>query len=529
MVSSEAVASQVAEGKPAAENRRLSEARRRLPVNIMSNAAWMLIQTLVNLWYTPFLIAHLGVAVYGLIPLVTSIANYLSLLTDGFNSAISRFLQIALAREDSTEMNRVFNTGVAGALTIFTIFLPVSLLLSWLTPRVFNVPTGHEQDAQLLVLLTILAFAVSCFSSIFAVSSYSLSRFDLRLLVNIFRVVVQMGCLVLMFALLRPQLWQVGLGILLSALLFLIGHTTLWRRLTPQLKFNIGLFDWLQLKQMLNFSGWVLVNQAGVQLFLNIDLIIANLIFGVHTAGRYGAVIILPSLLRSFVGTISSVIEPMVFTIYAQNDPERLARFCKRAVRFMGLIVALPIGLLCGLARPILTIWLGPDYADLSWLVVALVGHLCINLAVVPLFSIQVSTNHVRVPGVLTLVMGVTNACLAVALALWSGWGYISIGIAGAIVLTAKNAVFTPLYNAHILHLPWWTFLRNLSTSVVAWLAVFIISFWISLTFAITGLPQLALVGMLVGCLYLLVIYFIGLNKDDRSFLKKEIRQRIGK
>ena len=508
---------------------KLSEGRQRLPVNVLSNITWLAINIVVGLWYTPYLIGHLGIAVYGLVPLVNSVTNYMTLLTDGFNSAISRFLTIDLARDDAEAANRTFNTAVAGSLTMAAILLIMALVFSWWAPQIFNMPTGYERDLQWLVLFTIGGFIITAFASSFAISSYAYHRFDLRLLVNIIRLMVQMGSLVLLFILLSPRLWQVGVGTFLSAFFFLLGHGALWRKLTPQLTIRLDWFDTTRLKQMLGFSGWVITNQIGSLLFLNIDLIVANLIFGAQIAGRYGAVIIFPTLLRALLGTVDAVLVPLVVALYAQNNLAGLVRFCRLSIKFVGLAMALPIGLLCGLAKPLLTVWLGPGFADLSWLVVVLIGHLCINTAVVPLFSVQVATSNVRVPGVVTLIMGMANAGLAVALALWSGWGYISIAIAGAVVLTIKNALFTPVYNARVLRLPWWTFLPSLVTSTLAWLLVSAAAFWISLNWALASWLQLALAAAIIAGIYVIAIYFLGLGADERSLVKSEIRQRLVK
>ena len=511
------------------EKSKFAEARHRFPLNMISNIAWFVLNIIVGLWYTPYLIANLGVAVYGLVPLASSLTNYLSVITDGFNSAVSRFLQIELAKEDVPAANRIFNTSVAGGLSIFGLIIPIAILVSIFATKIFDVPLGHEQDAQWLVLLTILSFGITFFSSSFAISSFANHRFDLRFILNIVRLSVQTGILVILFSVFPPQLWQVGIGIFLSALFYLLGHYLLSKKLTPFLKINFKLFDIPKLKQMLKFSGWVVVNKLGALLFLSIDLIVANLVFGAVISGRYGAVLIFPTLLRSLVSTISAILDPIVFTLYAQGNLSGLARFCKTNVKFMGLVIALPIGLIGGLAKPLLIVWLGPEYGDLSWLVVVLVSHLCINLTVVPLFPVQVSTNHVRVPGLMTLFAGLANAALAVSLALWSGWGYISIAISGAIVLTAKNGIFTPLYNARILHLPWWTFFRSIAASVLAWLGVFLVSFWVSKNFVLNNLFQIALAGTIIGGLYIIVVLAIGLSGDERNFIKEEIRKRFGR
>jgi membrane protein EpsK len=505
----------------------LTEARQRLPINVLSKVIWLVLNVIVGMWYTPYLIGHLGVAVYGLVPLASSVTSYMSVLTTGLNNAIGRFLTIDLARGDADAANRTFNTAIVGSLIVVTILVPVALIVSWLAPQIFKVPPGSERDVQWLVLLAAMAFLTTTFASSFAVSSYAHYRFDLRLLVNVVRLVARVGSIVLLFTVLSPQLWQVGVGISLSAVLFLLGHGALWRKLTPELKIGLDWFDPSRLKQFFEFSGWLLVNMVGARLFLSIDLIVANLVFGPEVAGRYGSVMIFPTRLRMLVSTVTGILTPIMLTLYAQNNLAGLVRFSRLWMKFTGLAVALPIGLLCGLGEPLLTVWLGPEFSDLSWLVVALVGHLCINIAVVPLFSLQVVTNNVRIPGVVTLVMGAANAALAVALALWSGWGYIGIAIAGAIVLTAKNAFFTPLYGARILKLPWWTFLPSLIAGVVGCLAVGAGTYWISLTWTLTGWGQLALVAVITSGIYMIAAYFLGLDADDRSLLKSEIQRRI--
>jgi hypothetical protein len=92
---------------------------------------------------------------------------------------------------------------------------------------------------------------------------------------------------------------------------------------------------------------------------------------------------------------------------------------------------------------------------------VIMVSHLAINMGVMPLFSIQVAMNKVRWPGIVTLIMGIGNLALAIFLAKYASWGIFGVAVAGAIVLTAKNALFTPIYGAIILDQPWHTFLKS--------------------------------------------------------------------
>ena len=506
---------------------KFAEARRRLPINVFSNTFWLFLHTITSMWYTPYLIKRLGVAAYGLVPLANSVTAYLSVLTAGFDSAIGRFLTIDLARNDTKAANRTFNTAFMGSVAVLEILSPVVFLISWLAPQIFNMPLGYERDAQWLVFLSALAFMLTTFSSSFAVSSYAYYRFDLRLVVNVIRLTAQMASIVLLFLAFSPQLWHVGMGIFLSSLILFVGYWLLWRKLTPQLEVRPKWFDLSLLKKMLTFGGWILVNQLGAMLFLNIDLIIANRVFGPEVAGRYGSVLVLPSSLRALVSTIDGVLVPIVLTLYAQKNRSRLVLFSRFSVKLMGLIVALPIGLLCGLSKPFLTLWLGAEFADLSWLLFVLISHLCVSLAVVPLFSLQVATGNVKIPGLVSLLSGCGSALLAFVLARWSGLGYIGIAVAGAIMLILKNGLFTPLYGAHILALPRFTFLPSLFGGALGTLFVAAGGYLCSVRCAPMSWGGLALAALFLSLVYLVAVFFVGLSAEDRALLKDELERRL--
>ena len=506
----------------------LGEARQRMPANMVANIGWLVLNVLVNFFYVPFLIGNLGVAAYGLVPLAASLNKYMVVLTQGFNSSVSRYLTIDLSRQDDEAANETFNTGVAAGTLIAIGFIPIALIIAWLAPKIFDIPIGFESSAQWMIALSLFAFVVTMFASSFAVSSFALHRFDLRFLVNSARLLSEVGLVILLFYLFTAQLWEVGLSIFLASLVFLAGTVRVWRKLTPQLNLSLPLVKWNKMRELLGFSVWILINQVGSLLFLNIDLLMTNILFGAFAAGRYGAIIVFPMTLRSLAATLNGVLAPIIFGMFAQDRLELMVVFSRRAVKYMGLFLALPIGLICGLAEPFLVTWLGPEFSDLNWLLILLVGHLSINLASFPLFSVQVATNNVRTPAVVTLLMGAANVLLALALATWSGRGFISIAAAGAIILTLKNVVFTPLYGAKILDLPWYTYYPSLVTAVIGCLFAAVASYALAAYWDVSGWMQMAIVAIVTSLLYTTAVLLVGINSDDREILWSTIRQSIG-
>ena len=54
----------------------------------------------------------------------------------------------------------------------------------------------------------------------------------------------------------------------------------LWKMLTPTLSIKVGQFDWKLLKELCGTGAWVVVSQLGLMLYLNIDLLLANRLYG---------------------------------------------------------------------------------------------------------------------------------------------------------------------------------------------------------------------------------------------------------
>ena len=123
-------------------------------------------------------------------------------------------------------------------------------------------------------------------------------------------------------------------------------------------------------------GGWIAVTYVGTILYLGIDLLVVNRMFGPDAGGRYAAVAQWSALLRTLVGVVAGLFCPTMLYYYARHDIDGLSRYGRQAVKLVGLMMALPIGLICGLSTPLLQTWLGPKFADLAWLMSLMTMHL---------------------------------------------------------------------------------------------------------------------------------------------------------
>jgi membrane protein EpsK len=479
----------------------------------------------VGIFYVPFLVRHLGPAAYGLIPLASTITSYMALITLGLNAAVGRSFIIALEQDDPHRANRIFNTSLWGNLALCVVLLIPTVLGLVFLESIVRIPPGFETEARWLFAGTAAAFLLNEIKMPFEVGWYCRNRFDLRNLIATGEVLTRVGLVVVLFYTLSASIEYVGAAILGGTMVSAAGAVWLWRRLTPTLRIRPRDFDWGVLKGLAATGGWAIVNYVGVILYLGIDLIVANRLFGAELAGKYAAVLALPMLIRTLGTTVGIVFLPTATYYYARKDIDGLVVYLRRAIKCVGLLLALPIGLMCAFSEPLLRLWLGPAFGEWSPLLFLLAAHLCINMAIHPLLGLQLTTDRMKVPGLVTLGMGVANLGLALLMAGPMQWGLYGIAAAGAIMLTLKSVFFTPLYAAHVLGKPSVTFLREFAPIVAVTATAILFGRAAAWVWEIAGWGDLIVAGLGLSVVYCAGVSGLVLNSKERQVLRNALRK----
>lgn len=494
--------------------------RKQFPVNLFSNLIYFLINLIIGIWLPPYLIKNLGVAVYGLIPLAIAVNEYIGISTMAFNSAVARFLTIDLHKQDNEEANKTFNTAFWASLCIVILILPFILLVAYFSPRIFNIPVGEEAHSQAFFMSMVAVFCISAISSNFSVSSFALNRLDLRNTIRSSDVLVRALLIFLFFSFFSGRLQFVGTAYLSGSLVALACSFFVWKFLTPSLKITFKYFDKKKLGSLTHTSGWILVDQVGTVLFLSTELILVNKLCGSEAAGKYAVILPWVLLLRGTADMVCSTLSPMYFAYFAKGETENIKLLLKKSIKFLGLIIALPIGLICGFASALLSIWVGPSFAGLAPLIWILIGHMIFSGAIMPVFAIQVAFNKVRIPAIVTLFMGLSQIFLTIFFVRSLNLGIYGVAFSVAIVYLLRNIGFSALYVTRLLKVKFSTCIVSTIPGLVSMFIVFGIASILS-----QFLKPYSWLGLIFYCLILCVVYlyftirFILRSDDKKLFL----------
>jgi membrane protein EpsK len=501
-------------------------AKERFLINVGTNVTYVALNAIIMIWYTPFLLRHLGPAAYGMIPLTQSVIMYVSIVSASLNVSVVRQLAIDLNGGSIQQANQTFNTALAISLIACGVLLVPSGIAAYCFPLLFDLPSGMGLEVQFLFLSVVATVLFGIIGANFSVSSTVHSRFDLQNLVRAVVLLSRTAVVIVCFTFWPASLWHVSAALILAAAINLVGDILIWRRMTPQLNLDRRAIDAGRYRKLVSFSGWSSVNQIGTLLLIQVDIIVVNIMFGAEATGQYGSVMLFATLITTMTMTISGVLSPAIIMRSAQDDIEGVRRIAVRAVKFLCIGLAVPVGLLCGFGRPILSLWLGPEFAELDVLLILLVGHLSINLAARPLVYIITAYDKVRVEALFTVGLGLLSVVLSVAVSKWGLWGVLGVALTVGALRSLKNVLFVSTYSAAIMRLPWWTFYTPLLAGSLGTFGIALAGRLVSDAYGPKDWYVLAWWAVGLTTAYTAIALVLGINRSDRAFLLSFLDRR---
>jgi len=399
----------------------------RLVRNVLSNSVGKIVTLGANLLLTPFVVWQIGAANYGLLTLVGSILMYGSLLDFGMINTLVTHVAEYRARKDDHGTSNVVSTALLLYSVAAVVALVCSMALAPVVPRLFNIADADRLTAVRLVIISGVGLSLSLPCAITTAILRGLQRYDLVSLVQVIvsGVYVLITIAVLVF----------GGGVLAlataGAVAILFGQVpSLWliRRIAPDLRISYRLATRAMASKLLSFSSWLFVHDIASLLQMKTDVIVIGALLPVAAVTPYALCQKLSRVPQVLTEQFVKVLLPIASEFQAHDDQRRLRLLYLWSSR-LTLVIFVPIGSAIALLSPdVLTLWLGPSYAEYWPLVVILVVALGIDMSQWPAANILQASARVRMVAVVAIATGVANLVLSIVLARRLGLNGVALG-----------------------------------------------------------------------------------------------------
>jgi len=382
-----------------------------------------------------YLTRHLSSAVYGAWILIVQMANYISYLDLGIQTAIAKYIAQYAARSEVQLRNQYASAGTA-IMTVSSLFgVLLSIGLAMLVPYLFpDMPPSVAADVARGVLLVGISTAVLLAASPFAAFFLGLQRYAVPTFLSISNKLLYVAAIVVMVEQHR-SLTEMGAAVAVINVVTALLQILVSRALLPQIRVHISLVVWPVAKQIVGYCAILGIWTAGVLIISGLDTTIVGH-FELNATAYYAVAATPVNFLAMILQAALNPLMPAVSALSVSRTSEHLGVLLGRSTRYVTLVlqaVGLPL-ILFGFI--VLSAWVGPAYAQhgLTIMRLLVLAYIVRNLCG-PYATMVMATGRQKAATLSGVCEAVVNLVSSIVLGRYYGATGVAVGtLIGAVV-----------------------------------------------------------------------------------------------
>ena len=401
------------------------------------NYVVIVLNILVGLLYTPFLLRMLGQNDYGIYSLVASVISYLTVLDLGFGNAIIRYTAKFRAEGKVQEQYELFGM----FLIIYTVIGLVAMLLGFGLYTHADVWFGNTMTVEelsttrIMLLLLIFNLAFTFPMSVFGAIILAYERFVFPKVVNILRILLNTGIMILLLEMGYRVIAMVVLQTVFNVFTLVCNYFYCKYKLRIKIWFRN--FRWSFLKEVSTYSLWIFLSVIMDRIYWNTGQFVLAVYVNTAAVAVFAVAVQLGILYMSFSTSISGVFLPKVTGMVASNDNrEEISSLFIRTGRIQYIVMALILSGFVVFGHDFILLWAGEEYTDAYS--IALLFFIALTVPMIQNLGITIlqARNQMKFRALSYLVIGAVSLLLQLLLskhygALGCSWGIVGALLAG--------------------------------------------------------------------------------------------------
>lgn len=489
--------------------------------NVMSNWAGYVVQVIVTFAMTPYVLATLGQAGYGVWTLTMGLTGYYGLLDLGISSSLAQYLTRHLAVKDTEAFNRTASTGFAALVGCATLILSCSVLVAFNMSSLFNIPPELEAQSRLVVIVTGLSVAVQFVFTAHSAVLTALQRFDLSNGIGVLSRLLFAGAGALSLAM-GWGIVGLSLALAISNIADYMARWIVAKRLVPWMAVSVRAAARTHARELMHFGFWNVAVACSVRVISYTDALVIAAFMPISAVAPFAVAASMRSYFDDVFVRAGQVVFPAAASLDANGNEQGLRSLylVSSKLMFLGAAWCGALGLFWG--PPFFRLWLGeavarpqgyPTIALLFWFL--LLGSMVTAGQRIG-YQVLMGTRRLRPLAALFALEAVSNIVLSVALVRPLGLMGVAVGTLVPAILC--QGVLQPLLVCRLLRIDADRYYREVLARPALVLLVCSPALFLTPHLdGITGWPTLA-AGVAISVLMTApLVFFAGLTRQERN------------
>ena len=495
-----------------------------MPVNqlkagVVLNYVVIILNTVVGLLYTPYMLRMMGQSEYGLYSLVASVIAYLTVLDLGFGNAIVRYTAKFRAEKKTEEQYEMFGMFFLLHLVIGIIAFGIGLGLYFNVGTLFgNTMTAVELDrARIMMLLLVANLAFTFPMSIWGSIIQAYEDFVFQKSLNIFRIILNTAVMICLLHFGYKAVAMVVVQTIFNVLTLVLNFIYCRRKLNIHIYFRFKHFHWGFLKEVAIYSFWIFLNAIMDRVYWSTGQFVLGAMVGTAAVAVFAIAIQLEGMYMQFSTAISSVFLPKVTAMVATNRSRKeISDLFIRTGRIQYIVLAYILSGFIIFGRQFIELWAGAGYTDAY--IISLLFFIPLTVPLIQNLGITIlqARNEMKFRSVLYIIIALVSLAMQIVLTRFFGGIGCAMGVSGALVV--GQILIMNVYYQRRQDLDIKTFWKEISKmSIIPIVLIFSSMLVIRHFFALDSWGKLILGIAAFSLVYIPLFFRFSMTDDERN------------
>lgn len=506
--------------------------KKRLVINMTAQLTAFVVNLGISFVLTP-IVDRMIPDSYGFLNIANQFVQWAQVVVSALNTLASRYITIHLHKGEEQEASEYFSSVFFANLFMAAVFLVPAIVVIVFINRIFQISPGIVTDIQILWAFVFLNFFISIITSVFSTSTYSTNRLELSSMATIVTELVRLAVLYVAYRFFTPYLFYIGVASVVSTTLTAAANAGFTKKLLPGIKITVQNFRLDKVKELVSLGAWNSVTRLGQMLLDGLDTMIANIFINEAAMTTLSLAKVVPTTLSSLMGTMVGVFAPSITIAYAKGDKKELMDALKSSNRIMIFMMSIPIAFVTAYGDKFFKLWLpykdAAEVREIYHLAVLSMGVLFVSASIQVLYQVFIITKKIKLNSIVVVASGVITTVVVFILLKTTDLGLYAIAGVSVVVGLIRNMVFTPLYAAKCLNVKWTTFYSDIFMGLASIGVITIVAMCSKLILPMDSWLTFFASGILMGCIALVLNFFIVLRKSERQMVFGKIQGMLNR